>query len=134
MDTRKGRSRTISKCTISLSETDPLARLEEFCNQAKYQFKINWDRYKNGFMCECLIYYRLGKNNRNLKKEVQWIQTDSIQDAKKTIAAICLDSLGLGVPEENSDEASDPSRILMEMGLKAVNGLKSWADIVEEEN
>lgn len=135
MNTRKGRSKVLSKCQISLSENDPLERLKEFCNQGKYQYRINWDQFQNGYMCECSIYYNLGKV-RTLTKEVQWVPTMDLIEAKRTVAAVCLDNMGLGVPESPPQE-KQPSEVLMEMGLQAVNNLigesQSWADIAEEE-
>lgn len=130
---RKGRSSLISNCKIELTETDPLERLKEFCKQGKYHYQINWDHFVNGFMCECIVYYQMKrKSHKMLKKEVFWIETRDLMKAKKTIAAIMLESLGLGL--ENSE---DFGKELIKIGTKTLTELvsevesTSWADIAE---
>ena len=140
---KRMRSNLVSDSTISLTKSDPLERLKELCEQGHYEYKINWDHFKNGYMCECSIYYFTGKKaSRILKKESYWIQTDELLKAKRTIAAILLNSIGLGVIEDEYEESIEDE--LLRVGTKALSGIvsrfstedseeKSWADIVEEE-
>ncbi len=130
------RSSITSSRKIELTENDPLKRLKEFCSQGKYHFKINWDRFNNGFVCECTVYYNLKRKSvRPLKKEVYWVETNDLQEAKKTIAAIFLDGIGLGVPDPKGDTEE-----LIRMGTEALTGIvsslgsRSWSDMVDEEN
>jgi len=128
---RNGRSSLVASREICLSKSDPLERLQEFCNQGKYKYKISWDKFKNGFMCQCRIHYRLKKNTQILKKEAFWVQTEDLNVAKKTIAAIILDGLGLGVPEPETEDLTDQ---ILKAGVKTLSGLvgKSWAEMVDE--
>lgn len=135
------RSSLISGRSINLQENDPLDRLKELCKQGKYNYKINWDRFQNGFMCECVIYYSLRrKTTKVLKKEVYWVETDDLLKAQKTVVAILLENLGLGVSEpEQEDEAKLIGQELLRVGAKTLSGLmsgmekKSWAEIAEED-
>jgi len=148
---KSGRSSLVANREIKLTEDDPLKRLKEFCNQGKYHYKINWDRFKNGYMCECTVYYNFKKKTTKvLKKEVFWVETNDLMQAKKTIAAIFLEGIGLGVqtegedlPELTEDDPSDADMIgeqLLKMGTQALSGLmagmqeksKSWAEMAEE--
>jgi hypothetical protein len=140
MEKKRMRSNLVSNCNISLTKTDPLERLKELCEQGHYEHKLNWDKFKNGFMCECSIYYYTSKrSSRILAKESYWVQTDDLTKAQKTISAILLQSIGLGVPEEEVEESVEDE--LLRVGTRALNGFvsqftessKTWADIVDEE-
>ena len=128
MDQRKSyRSRLVEDRTINLIEIEPLLRLKELCNQGKYTYKINWDRFQNGFMCECILYYDMKKRTKVLKKEVFWVETQDLRIAKQTIAAIMLERIGLGVEEPSQSNFE-------EVGTETLSGInekKSWADMVE---
>ena len=141
MDSQKpksARSALVSHRQIVLTKNDPLERLKEFCNQGKYHYKINWDKFSNGFMCECTVYYYLKKKStRILKREAYWVETGDLKEAKETISAIFLESIGLGVPAENND-VDGMSEELLRVGTKAITGLmshmqeQSWGDMADD--
>ncbi len=88
---------TFDRC-IKLTKMDPVERLKELCKQGKYRYNITWDKYENGFMCECEIHYFLSrKRSKTLKKEVCWVETRDLRIAQRTVVATLLDNIGLGV-------------------------------------
>jgi len=103
----------ISSRTIKLTHSDPIKRLKEFCKQGKYYHQIKWDKFANGFMIECEVFYNLGSYGHNkrrvLTKEVRWVEKDDLLESKRVIAAILLDNLGVGVSDdsENNEEIEE---------------------------
>ncbi len=140
---KSGRSALVSHRQIVLTKNDPLERLKEFCNQGKYRYKINWDKFSNGFMCECTVYYNLKKKiTRVLKREAYWVETGDLKEAKETISAIFLDGIGLGVPDsagDVEDSMDEMSEEILRVGAKALTGLvahiheQSWGDMAEDD-
>ncbi len=119
----------ISSRSIKLTHTDPIKRLKEFCRAGKYYHQIKWDKYANGFMFECEVSYNLGRYGHNrrrvLVKEVRWVETDNLIEGQRVIAAILLDNLGLGVPDDSEeiDEIVDISQDFTKASMKAVTGV-----------
>lgn len=122
------RASSIATQNISLTFQDPIERLKQFCEQGKYTFHWNWDRFASGIVCEVEISYQLdsvkkGSDRRKvLTREARYIpNTESDSDnsasenfksrnllyAQRVLAAIVLDRLGLGVPAEDSEPRED---------------------------
>lgn len=113
------RATTIASQSISLTHQDPVERLKQFCEQGKYVFHWNWDRFASGIVCELEIGYQLDRSKSSdrrkvLTKEARYIpnvsedQSENLLYAQRVLAAITLDKLGLGVPpEENIEIQSD---------------------------
>jgi len=130
------RAETIENISISLSSTNPFERLKEFTAQGKYRYSFHWDKFANGVMIECKIYYFLKRKMRTLVKETAWVNTSDLGEAKMVISAILLQNLGLGF-EEPPEELTGEK--IAEFGMKAVSGLLShvtegsWADQVDDD-
>ncbi len=121
---------------INLTEIDPLKRLQQFCTQGNYTFKINWNKFDNGFICECTVYYNLKRrSSRLLKKEVKWVETYSVNEAKRTIASIFLDNIGLPYKEplyKKPPQIELPQTELPQTELPQTKAPKIlWSDMVE---
>lgn len=103
---------------LLLTENDPLKRLDELRRQGYYNYNIRWTKFSNGLMMECKIY----RNHRNvLIKEAQFVPSPkNIQEAKRVIAAIILDRLGLGVTEEyvDLDSSLDENGVELDSSLE----------------
>ncbi len=96
--------RFISDKSIQLTEMNPLDRLKELCRQGKYRYNITWDAFKNGFMCECELFYFLTKRRRQtLKRWTCWVETSDLREAQCTVVAGLLDEMGLGVDSNDDD-------------------------------
>lgn len=117
----------ISSRSIKLTHTDPIKRLKEFCKAGKYYHHIKWDKFANGFMFECEVVYNLGRYGHNrrrvLVKEVRWVETDNLIEGQRVIAAILLDNLGLGVPDDGECEGEEEIEDISQDFTKAVTGV-----------
>lgn len=100
------RTNLIGERTINLTQTNPILRLKELCTQGKYRYEIHHDRFKNGYMMVCDLYYisRPGNMRYTVMRQAQFIKTDSLSNATSVIAAILLDLIGLGDDEEEETE------------------------------
>lgn len=125
--TVNSRSSQIQNCSIVLTEKEPLARLKQLCRQGKYRFQFSWDRFQNGHMCECQIYYSTSKRGRReqLIKVAQFVETDSHVEAQRVVAEIILSDLGLF--SEDSNDTRNIGNELITSGLKAVTNLITQA-------
>ena len=122
---KKPVKRTTYFRTINLTQTQPLLRLKELCNQGKYKFDFKWDKFANGYMITCELYFIQILNSRYiLKKEVQWVETKDLDKAKNIICAILLEGLGMGVEDEESEsEEGEMSEKIVDLGMKAMSGI-----------
>ena len=126
-ETNRRKEKTTSRATIVkdisivLTNEDPTERLKEFCEQGRYIFHWNWDKFATGVMCELEISYQLdaksskGDRRKILAKESRYIpfENGDLVYAQKVVAAILLDRLGLGVPakvqEDETVSSESPS-------------------------
>ena len=118
------RMSVISARTINLVQTNPLKRLRELCKQGKYSYKFKWDKFNNGMMMKCELYY----NKKNRKyitcQETQFIFTTNVSEAQEIISAVLLHSIGLGVEEDASPAPEESTRMgVKDMGMKAFGEL-----------
>jgi len=138
--TPPSRSDVVRDRTIDLTQTDPLLRLRQFCKQGKYKYKIIWDRFQNGMMMECEVWYFLGKKKRHtLTREVQFVYTTDVKEGQRIISAILLQNIGLGFDEDevcySSEEeeggvCEDPlvgGEKIAKLGIATMNSLLAQA-------
>jgi len=112
------RSAKISNVSIELTEEDPLERLKQFCAQGSYRYNYVWDAYQNGIMCELDITYFLNpapNSKRTLVKEVRFVSGTDVQYAKKVLAAVLLERLGLGASEMCGEEETEQDEAEIKM-------------------
>jgi len=114
------RSDIIMGRVINLTQTNPLKRLQEFCNQGIYYYKFTWDGFGNGYMMTCEIYFNLGRKKVTVIRESQWIASIDIIEAKNIISAIVLHSIGLGIDDDEEENLSDD---LVKIGMRAMTGV-----------
>lgn len=118
------RSKNIAGMTINLTEEDPLDRLEELAKQGDYTYHFSWDNFKNGFMCELELSYYLDLRKKTSKKllckEARFVEGSDLYHAKKVVAAILVDRLGLGVPETEEPEMTEAETKIQEMADKGL--------------
>lgn len=91
---------TLASVSIDLRSSDPFARLKELCSQGRYRYSFTWDRFLNGVMIQCEVYYFAQRQRFLLTREARFVPTTDISQAKKVISAILLENLGLGMSEE----------------------------------
>lgn len=115
----------IADRVIDLTHEDPLERLKQFCSQGQYRFHFKWDKFANGIMCELEITYQLGHPEtpkRLLVKEARFVGGEDIEHAKKVVAAVLLERLGLGVQPTEEENADDEiSEKMQEMAAKSLD-------------
>ena len=131
--TEKNLSRSTIICDniINLTQTDPLDRLQELCKQGNYRYKFNWDKFQNGIMIECELFYFLNRSRRILHQEAKFIKSKDLSHVKRVIATSILQNIGLGINDEEITKN-------ITHGITAVAGIidkvstfekMSWADI-----
>lgn len=115
----QNRFMSISDRSVILTHEDPLERLEQLCEQGIYSYGFHHDEFRNGVMCSLKL--KIGKGGQTIIKEARFIKMLSTDDsegetllvrAKKTVAAILLDKLDLGVVE--SDKQSEEETLAEE--------------------
>jgi hypothetical protein len=115
------RSSRISNRDIALTEEEPLERLKQLCNQGYYKYHYTWDTFQNGIMCELELTYTLSpqSSRRSLIKETRFVEGNDLGYAKKVLAAVLIERLGLGVVEQESPitEAEEKMQDLAEKGM-----------------
>lgn len=112
--------------TIELHETDPLLRLREFCNLCTFFHQFTITQFQNGIMTECEVYYFRGSDRYTLKKEAYFLRDCDVHTAKKTICAILLENIGLGVPRNTDEEDLEQTHeLLTRVGMRAINDILS---------
>lgn len=93
--------------SICLTQTNPLARLEELCTQGGYLYRWNYDRFKNGFFMELELSYKYTNQqqtrSRILTRRAHFVPTKDLTFAQSQVAALMLQEVGLGVVEEEED-------------------------------
>ena len=97
----KHRSDELKEINLVLEENDPLKRLSELCDKGKYKYRFTWDKFKNGIMCTCEIYYFINKNKRIVISKSSWISTHRLNEAQSYTASVVLSALKFG-PEDTS--------------------------------
>jgi len=110
------RAEKVGRVKINLTATEPFARLREFCHQCHYTYKFSWDKFQNGIMCACEVYYYMNNTRHTLINKAHFLNGTDHQFAQAQLAAIVLDELGLGVEDEtptddvpqNSAESTTP--------------------------
>jgi len=115
------RSSKINSCVIELTRDDPIERLAQLCTQGMYDYKFTWDKFANGIMCELEITQTTG---RILVKEVRYTNTTDEHQAQEIVAAILLEKLGLGVPEEELPALEEVDETEVKLQQMASKGLE----------
>lgn len=133
LEYQKNRFMEILDRSIILTREDPLERLEQFCEQGLYSYEFHHDEFQNGVMCSL----KLKKGGQTIAKEARFVKTFAVVGdegeslltrAEKTVAAVLLDNLDLGVvgvePEkeaEPDEETDDTETRFQEMASKGMN-------------
>lgn len=112
---------------INLTASDPLDRLKEFCDQGNYVSRFNWDKFKNGVMCELEVSYTIetmrGEMKKFLPKEVRFVFSEDVNYSKRVVAAIFLDRLGLGEePQPEEERPLGPFATFLDAGTSKLQG------------
>lgn len=107
--------------TLNLKENVPLKRLGELARQGKYRYKFNYDKFENGFMCSCQLFYFIRGRKRIIASETRWVETQNLLEAKQTVSALLLENIGLGVEPTTEEELEDD----IDMIREGVSGLAS---------
>lgn len=132
LEYQKNRFMDVLDRSIVLTREDPLERLEQLCEQGLYSYGFHHDEFQNGVLCALKL--KIGKGGQTIAKEARFIKKlaandnegeSSLMRAKKTVAAILLDKLDLGVvfePEKEADaETDDNETRFQEMASKGMN-------------
>lgn len=99
----------VNGVTLELTKSDPLLRLNELCTQGKYRYKMSWDKFQNGIMITCKLFYLMNRNKYTVLRDALFVRTDKVIEAKRTISAVVLDRLDLGENEYTGDNESSES-------------------------
>lgn len=110
------RSEKLGTRTLRLTAQDPLDRLAELKKIGMYNYNFSWDQYTNGVMCTCTLFYTISNHRRIVATVSRFVEDKSLEYAQKQVAAILLDSIGLGIPVVESDDEEEK-----EMKLKMNN-------------
>lgn len=114
LEYEKNRIMDVLDRSIILTRGDPLERLEEFCEQGLYEYEFHNDEFQNGVI-SCLELKL--KGGQTIIKEARFVKILSSDDkegesllvrAKKTVTAVLLDRLGLGVSENEEGPEVQP--------------------------
>jgi len=90
--------RQLSNQKLVLTEKEPLKRLYEFCRIGNYKYHIFWDRFQNGLLITCEVFYFLYKQRKNVHKETQFVTCDNdVNYAKNVVCESFLHNIGLGM-------------------------------------
>jgi hypothetical protein len=110
------RAAKISDKSIELTQDDPLERLKQLGTQGYYKYHFNWDMFQNGVMCELEITYLLThqqSSRKTLIKEARFVKGTDLQYAKRVLAAVALERLGLGVETDDGTQEYDEAEAKM---------------------
>jgi len=123
---RQTRNAKVADRSINLRSEDPVVRLEELCAQGLYKVRYSWDKFRNGVMYTCELYFTVQTQtgairNYSVITTSRFVDTRDIGFAQKQVAAIMLDELGLGVVEEQDAEDTENQQRIRELMHKAVN-------------
>lgn len=100
------RPQQIKNRNIRLLEINPQLRLQQFCNQGLYKNIFTWDKFNNGIMCQCDIFYKINNKLTTIISRSYFSHGLDVEFAKNRVAAIILNEIGLGV-EENEEKEND---------------------------
>lgn len=91
--------RNLVNTSIKLTEVTPLNRLKEFCKLGKYRYHIFWDKFSNGVLITCEVFYFFKNKRKIIHRETQFVICDlseSIDYPKNIICESFLHNIGLG--------------------------------------
>lgn len=109
--------------TMTLTSKDPCERVRQFCDSMPYSNPgYNTEMFQNGILCRLTIWrtYELGKSTEYLR-EVRFVEGNDREYAKKVVAAVLLERIGLGV-KQDQDSLRD---FIDESGARLCNILNS---------
>jgi hypothetical protein len=96
--------RQLSNRTLSLKEKIPIQRLFELCRIGSYRYHFHWDRFSNGIMITCELFYFLNRQKKIVHRETQFVESKDIHYAKNVICESLLHNIGLGFTISDSEE------------------------------
>lgn len=120
--------RNSSNTPLILTKEEPYDRLREFCKLGNYRYNIFWDRYSNGVLITCEVFYFLGRQKKTIHRESQFVLCDN-KDVKYFKNIICesfLHNLGLVTEttynSASTDDEDDEVNLQMKSTLTRVLG------------
>lgn len=105
--------RSLINTELSLTKTEPYDRLKQFCKLGNYRYHIFWDKFSNGVLITCEVFYFINRQKKIIHRETQFVLCDNknINYPKNIICESFLHNLGLSqntynssTPERESDE------------------------------
>lgn len=129
---RPTRTNLLREVDLTLTQTNPLRRLQELCKAGRYTYHFKWDKFANGMMMTCLISYRLGSaGEEELIRRACFVRTHEPEEGKNVVASCILQSLDLA-PTEDADDAADvvgeAGRTIMAKGMQLLSGVLDGVD------
>lgn len=110
MDQRRKNAQQNTDIPFEDDSTDPVIRLQKFCERAQYEHTYYWDIFKNAICIKCKVWSGSTNDkkftvcNRSLV-----VGTTSIQQAKRSVSCTILFELGLTAPPQQEEEPSQKS-------------------------
>lgn len=92
--------RNLVNTPLKLTETIPFNRLKEFCKLGKYRYHIFWDKFFNGVLITCEVFYFLKNKKKIIHRETQFVicnLDENINYPKNIICESFLHNIGLGL-------------------------------------
>lgn len=96
--------RQLANRTLILKEKVPIQRLFELCRIGSYRYHFHWDRFSNGIMITCELFYFLNRQKKFVHRETQFVESTDIHYAKNVICESLLHNIGLGFTLSESED------------------------------
>ena len=102
--TGSDRISTLAERQLTATGENPLTDLKEICKTGMYISRFNWDKFLNGIMLTCEVFYYLDNKKHSLIKKTKFFhETTDLKACKVELAGSILSEIGI-LKEESSDE------------------------------
>lgn len=85
-------------------DEDSIKVLEKLCSLGRYGHKLHWDKFANGTMATCEIFYELNGRRRMIIQRARFYRKGGVEEAKRKIARDVVQRLNIPIERKRKGE------------------------------